>query len=231
MALGALLVGLEISKGFLRGRHISGGSGLRRSAPIISLELDRTFACAGRGCAGRVRRTGDAMRGRKPGSALPWTIGITAAVYGILGLALSSRPPAHISPFVARALGMVPFLIAVINASALGCLLAGWLAIRAGRVQAHRTFMLASATLIFLFLLLYVTRVSLGGVKAFQGPPEVRRFVYLPILSVHIALSILSVPPVVYNLLIGLTNDAGDSRVPAAQCRVLTGTVCWSWVG
>ncbi len=150
------------------------------------------------------------MRGRKPGSALPWTIGITAAVYGILGFALSSRPPAHLSPFVARALSMVPFVIAVINASALVSLLAGWHAIRAGRIQTHRKLMLVSVTLISMFLILYITRVALGGIKAFPGPPGIRLYVYLPILTVHIGLSILSVPPVAYNLLIGLTYNSAD---------------------
>jgi putative membrane protein len=66
--------------------------------------------------------------------------------------------------------------------------------------------MLASAILISMFLLLYVTRVVLGGVKEFHGPSEIRRYIYLPVLTVHIALSIVSVPLVVYNLLTGLTN-------------------------
>lgn len=65
--------------------------------------------------------------------------------------------------------------------------------------------MLASVMLITLFLVLYVTKVALAGVKAFPGPPEIRRYVYLPVLTVHISLSILSVPPVLYNMLIGLT--------------------------
>ena len=75
--------------------------------------------------------------------------------------------------------------------------------------------MLASAALISMFLVLYVTRVALGGVKAFPGPPGVRVYIYLPILTIHIVLSILSVPPVVYNLLIGLTHSAaGVAKTP-----------------
>lgn len=35
----------------------------------------------------------------------------------------------------------------------------------------------------------------------------IRRYMYLPALTVHVALSIVSVPLVVYNLLIGLTHD------------------------
>lgn len=138
------------------------------------------------------------------------TIVITLAVYGILAAALSSRPPDRLPASIASALAFFPTLIALVNASALVCLLAGYRAIRAGRVGAHRKLMLASAALISLFLFLYLTRVTLGGVKAFPGPPAVRLYLYLPALTIHIALSILSVPPVIYNLLIGLTHPVGD---------------------
>lgn len=147
---------------------------------------------------------------RRWGSPLASTVVITLAVYGVLAYALSAEPPASLPPLVSRALAMFPALIAAVNASALTCLLAGWRAIRAGRVQRHRKLMLASATFISMFLVLYLTRVYLGGVKAFPGPPEIRRYIYLPALTIHIGLSILSVPPVVYNLLIGLTHRIGD---------------------
>jgi putative membrane protein len=134
------------------------------------------------------------------------TTAITTAVYGVLGVALSRRPPDQLPLFIPPVLATLPLVIAVINASALICLLSGWRAIRTGRVRAHRAFMLAAAGLISLFLVLYVTRVALGGVKTFPGPSAVRAYIYLPVLTVHIGLSILSVPLVVYNLLTGLTH-------------------------
>lgn len=143
-------------------------------------------------------------------SLLLATVVLTLAVYGILAAALSSRPPERLPPAMAGALSLFPTLIALVNASALICLLTGWRAIRAGRVAAHRRLMLAAAALICAFLVLYVTRVALGGVKAFPGPPAIRLYVYLPILAIHIVLSIVSVPPVIYNLLIGLTLPVGD---------------------
>jgi putative membrane protein len=154
-------------------------------------------------------------RAKRRPSPLAGTILITLAVYGMLGYALSADQPAHLPPLVARALAGFPLAIAVVNASALICLLAGWRAIRAGRATTHRRLMLASAVCISLFLLLYVTRVALGGVKAFPGPPEVRSYVYLPTLTVHIVLSVLSVPLVVHNLLIGLTY--GIREIPATH--------------
>jgi len=138
------------------------------------------------------------------------TLVITITVYGILGYALSSQPPAVLPTPVSRALAVVPLLIALINTSALGCLLAGWRAIRRGNVGTHRRLMLAAAALISLFLVLYVTRVVLAGVKAFAGPPAVRLYVYRPVLTVHIVLSIVSVAPVVHNLLIGLTYKTSE---------------------
>lgn len=135
---------------------------------------------------------------------------ISAAVYVVLGYALSARPPESLPPFLTRILSLVPHLIAVVNASALTCLLVGWRNIKKGHIAAHRRYMLAAAILISTFLVLYVARVALGGVKAFHGPAVIRRYLYLPALTVHITLSILSVPPVVYNLLVGLTHDVRD---------------------
>ncbi len=106
---------------------------------------------------------------------------------------------------VAALVAAAPTIIAVVNAAALFCLVAGWRAIRRGRVRTHRTLMLIAAGCISLFLILYVTRVSLGGVKAFPGPASVRTYLYLPVLAVHILLSIFSVPLVLHNLVIGLT--------------------------
>ncbi len=156
------------------------------------------------------------------------TVIITAVVYGVLGYALLAVPPRQLPEPVTRMLAALPSVIAAVNAAALASLLAGWRAIRAGRIRAHRTFMLTAAVLISTFLVLYVTRVVLGGVKVFPGPPEVRRYVYLPALMVHIALSILSVPSVVFNVLIGLTHDVDDiPRTPHARVgRVAVAT--WS---
>jgi putative membrane protein len=135
---------------------------------------------------------------------------LTVAVYAVLGVVLSVRPPAHLPPGITAVLAAFPPLIALVNALALTCLVAGWQAVRAGRIPVHRRFMVASAALISLFLVLYVTRVALGGTKAFPGPPAIRTYVYLPILAVHIVLSVASVPLVIYNLITGLTR-----RVPA----------------
>ena len=133
---------------------------------------------------------------------------LTLLVYGALGFALAAEPPATLSPDLARLVRIAPHLIALINATALVMLLRGRSAIRAGHVASHRRFMLTAAVLISAFLVLYVTRVALGGTKAFPGPAAVRLYLYLPMLAVHILLSIVSVPLVIFNLLVGLSRPA-----------------------
>jgi putative membrane protein len=116
----------------------------------------------------------------------------------------------------------------VLNAFALLLLLRGRAAIRAGDVRAHRRDMLAAAALISAFLVLYVTRVALGGTKAFPGPAAVRLYLYLPVLAVHVLLSVVSVPLVVYNLVVGLSRPA-DAVGTTAHPRVgRAAVVLWS---
>jgi len=144
---------------------------------------------------------------RRPGVI---AVVLAAVVYAVLAYALASEPPPGLPPAVARLVALAPHLIALINAAALICLRMGWRAIRSGNVTLHRRFMLSAATLISAFLVLYVTRVALGGTKAFPGPAVVRTYLYLPMLTVHILLSILSVPPVIYNVLVGLTHHPDE---------------------
>lgn len=92
-----------------------------------------------------VRLQSAAMRSRKGGVQAWATALITAAVYGVLAYALSATPPAHLPPPLSQFLRAAPLIIAAINASALLCLQRGAQAIREGRVEAHRRFMLAAA--------------------------------------------------------------------------------------
>lgn len=83
--------------------------------------------------------------GRTP--ALTAAAVVTMAVYGILGVALFSKPPDHLPLTVMRALAVFPTLIAVNNALVLTSLLARWRAVREGRIERHRRFMMVSAAL------------------------------------------------------------------------------------
>jgi putative membrane protein len=148
------------------------------------------------------------------------TLVLTAVIYTVLAYALTSPQPLYLAPPLAQFVGLAPHLIAIVNAAALYFLYRGWRAVRTGRVRRHRAYMLAAVVFISMFLVLYVTRVVLGGTKAFPGPADVRLFLYLPALTLHIALSILSVPLVIYNVYIGLTLDWRQIRTTTRHPQV-----------
>ncbi len=104
--------------------------------------------------------------------------------------------------------------IAIINAATTVCLLAGWYWIRSGEVDKHRKAMMSAFSLILLFLVVYLIRVGGGGTKEFVGPALVRN-AYLIMLAIHIILSIVAVPVVLYVLILGLTHTPAELRETA----------------
>ena len=115
--------------------------------------------------------------------------------------------------------------VAVVNVATIGCLVAGWYWIRTGAVRRHRAAMLSAFGLILLFLVLYLTRVGGGGTKHFVGP-ETATAVYLVALGIHIVLSIVAVPLVLYVLVLGLTHTPVELHGTrhAALGRLAAGT-------
>lgn len=118
-------------------------------------------------------------------------------------------------------------LIAVVNSVALTALLAGWWFIRRGEVRRHRAAMLTAFALICLFLVLYLTKVGGGFEKSFvvhEGQflaeyAGIVRPAYLVMLAVHILLSVLAVPVVLYAVVLGLTHSPQELR-GTAHARV-----------
>ncbi|WP_339104264.1 DUF420 domain-containing protein [Haloterrigena salinisoli] len=105
-------------------------------------------------------------------------------------------------------------LIAVNNAIATVVLAAGWYWIRAGETEKHRLAMITGFALILLFLVMYLLKVGGGGTKEFVGP-QLIRYGYLIMLAIHILLSIVSVPVVLYALILGLTHTPAELRQTA----------------
>ncbi|PSQ52363.1 DUF420 domain-containing protein [Halobacteriales archaeon SW_8_65_20] len=104
--------------------------------------------------------------------------------------------------------------IALVNTVAVCCLVAGWYQIRQGNVERHRRLMIASFTLIMLFLVLYLLKTGGGGRKEFVGP-QLPYYLYLAMLGIHIVLSALSVPLVLYNITVGLSHSIEEIRQTA----------------
>ena len=108
--------------------------------------------------------------------------------------------------------------IAVINAATTVLLAAGWYWIRNDEIDKHRKAMVGAFALIILFLVVYLTRVGGGGDKLFVGPDPVY-YAYLVMLAIHIILSIVAVPVVLYALILGLTHTPSELK-QTAHARV-----------
>ncbi|WP_284014007.1 DUF420 domain-containing protein [Halobaculum litoreum] len=104
----------------------------------------------------------------------------------------------------------IPTVNAVVSLAAIATILAGVRAARGRDFVAHRRFMLASTALFGVFLVCYLYRIALVGTTDFGGPAVVERFVYLPLLAVHILLAVVCVPLVVYVLTLGATRPVAE---------------------
>ena len=150
---------------------------------------------------------------------------LTAPSYSLLAYLLTYHRPDHAeSPL----LGVLPHAIALVNAAGVVSLQLGYRAIRRGDVRGHRNFMGLSFALIAAFLTMYVTRLVLGGTEVYRGPQVIRDLVYLPVLAVHLGLSIVSVPMVLFNVLTGLTIPYGSIGETPHPRIGKAAYICWS---
>ena len=111
--------------------------------------------------------------------------------------------------------------IAVVNTLTVGTIAAGWYWIRRDAVRKHAAAMSTSFLLILTFLGLYLLKVGGGpGEKrivvassaplgAYAGTVEI---VYLAMLAVHILLSVVAVPVVLYVLTLAATRSVSELR-------------------
>lgn len=142
----------------------------------------------------------------------------TVALVSVVGYALvfgtfAGAIPATAFPTLSQ--GQVDLLshaIAVINTTATVLLVLGWKWIREGDVQRHRKAMMSAFGLILVFLVLYLTKIGGGGTKEMVGAPTLVYYAYLVMLAIHIVLSVVSVPVVLYALTLGLTHTPQELR-------------------
>ncbi|WP_253738069.1 DUF420 domain-containing protein [Halohasta salina] len=118
--------------------------------------------------------------------------------------------------------------IAVVNSTAVVLLSLGWYWIRNDEVKKHARAMIASFALILLFLSLYLPKVAGGGTKEFVLESSYAWVplwewvypAYLLMLAIHILLSILSVPLVLYAIVLGVTHTPEELRTETPHRRV-----------
>ncbi|ESP89323.1 hypothetical protein K933_04876 [Candidatus Halobonum tyrrellensis G22] len=157
----------------------------------------------------------------------------TVAVLSVVGYALVLGTFAGVVPgFPTLTEGEVNLLshaIAAVNAVTTVSLVLGWRWIRRGEVRKHAGAMSASFGLIMLFLVLYLTKVGGGpGEKhiviesgMFLGAyADAVYWGYIGMLAVHILLSVVSVPVVLYAIVLGWTHTPEELRTETPHRRV-----------
>jgi putative membrane protein len=118
----------------------------------------------------------------------------------------------------------LPSLNAVLNAASALLLACGFAAIRAGRRDAHRRFMLAAVSTSSLFLVSYlVYHFQVGSVR-FTGAGAIRS-AYLAILITHTVLAVTIVPLVLLTLRLALRE-----RFPAHRRLARVTLPLWAYV-
>jgi len=90
-------------------------------------------------------------------------------------------------------LAVLPTVNAALNASAAVALMAGFVAIRQGRVAVHRACMLTAVALSVLFLVSYLTYHAQVGSRPYAGGGWLRT-AYFAILLTHTVLAVAIVP-------------------------------------
>jgi len=145
----------------------------------------------------------------------------TTAVVSVVGYALVIGAFLGAIPIPEIGRGTVILLsdlIAVVNTVALALLVAGYRFIRGGDVRRHRLAMLSAFVLIMVFLVMYLVKVGGGFEKSLvieAGMPLAAyagavRTVYLAMLAIHVLLSVVSVPVVLYAVVLGLTRPIAE---------------------
>jgi putative membrane protein len=142
-------------------------------------------------------------------------VGYAAVIGTFLGVV-----PGRVFPDLSlAAVNRLADAIALVNAVNVVVIAAGWRWIRNDEVRKHAAAMTTSFVLILVFLVLYLLKIGGGGTKEFVGP-TLAYYPYLAMLAVHIVLSIVSVPVVVFALVLGLTHSPSELRNSTPHRRV-----------
>jgi putative membrane protein len=95
---------------------------------------------------------------------------------------------------------------ALLNATALVCVLVGARAIWRRDLVLHKRSMLAAFTISVVFLATYLTRIVMFGDTHFPGQGAVR-YLYFFLLISHVGLALLIAPAVIYTVTLGVKDQ------------------------
>ena len=141
---------------------------------------------------------------------------LTAVSFAIVLTVIAGAVPSTLFPRAPpEVMAATPHALAGVSAVAIGTIIAGLRAIRAGNVERHRTLMAVSFCLFGLFLTVDFYRLAVVGPTTFAGPAVVETYLYLPLLVGHAVVALLTFPAVYYALLVGVTNPV--AALPATR--------------
>jgi putative membrane protein len=148
------------------------------------------------------------------------------AVLSVVGYALvigtfAGLVPQSVFPDLSlQEVNLLSHAIAAVNTTATILLVLGWRWIRRDEVKKHAAAMAGSFGLILVFLVLYLTKIGGGGTKEMVGAPQLVYYAYLVMLAIHIILSIVAVPVVLYALILGITHTPTELRTETPHKKI-----------
>ncbi|HKL27915.1 MAG TPA: DUF420 domain-containing protein [Natrialbaceae archaeon] len=151
----------------------------------------------------------------------PGTLTAVLTVVGyvlVLGTLVGGLP---IYPEISKeTVNLLSHAIAGINTTATILLVLGWRWIRKGEVDKHRAAMGSAFALILIFLVLYLLKTGGGGTKEIDLAMGPVKIAYFAMLAIHVLLSILAVPVVLYALILGVTHTPTELRNETPHKRI-----------
>lgn len=140
-----------------------------------------------------------------------WVVSLVLSVIALSLIGASSRGGLEAVPQAPGwFLEAIPHINAVLVAVAFVTVIAGYREIRRGNVARHARLMATTTVLFFVFLGLYLLRLSNAGLTEFPGSDFVYSYVYLPFLGVHMLLAAVCIPLVLYSVVVAATVPTDD---------------------
>jgi len=145
-----------------------------------------------------------------------WVVSIAVSAVALSLIAASSRGGLDAVPQAPEwFLDAIPHINAALVLVAFVTVSLGYREIRRQNVTRHARYMATTTVFFFVFLALYLLRLSNAGLTEFPGSDFFYLYVYLPFLGVHILLATVCIPLVLYSVIVAAIVPRDDIRETA----------------